>query len=107
MKYIALGLMIFSFTASALDIKVSRLSSEGGMERSFILKTNLSEKVVLDCQSFMQGLYIGPRNNNNFSFLDPEQCESLHSRIKQSLSNHQRHCLDVENKEVRADYSCS
>jgi hypothetical protein len=106
MKYLALGLLLFSFTASALELKVSKVSRDGQMERSFLLKTNLTQKVYLDCQSFMQGLYIGERSNNNFSLLDPDQCQSLYERIKESVSNHQRHCIDVESNEVRADYSC-
>ena len=97
-----LAILITLPLAQALDIKVSSLKNSPNMDRSFILKTNLTEKVVLDCQSFIQGLTIG----DDLIMMDPQGCEDLYFRIKGSLKKWQKHCLDVE-YEVRADFTCS
>lgn len=106
MKYLYLAVMLTSFSALALEVKVSHLSSEPQMDRSFVLKTNLTQKVILDCQSFLQGLYIGPRSGGDFSMLDPDECHGLYLRIKESLKSRSKHCLDVEDQTIRSDFSC-
>ena len=89
----------------AAEIKVKKMTKDGELERSFILKTNLEEKVVLDCQSFIQGLRIGEFEEATTFMLDQEDCDSLQARVKGSLRKLQNHCIDVED-DIRADYSC-
>lgn len=107
MKFLGLFLVLASVSALAFEVKISGLKHEAQMERSFVLKTNLPHIVILDCQSFIQGLYIGPRSEGQFSMLDPYACEELHSRIKESLSHHQNHCLDMEADIILSDFSCT
>lgn len=106
MKNLYLALMLTSFSALAVEVKVSHLSNEPQMERSFILRTHLTKKVLLDCQSFLQGLYIGPRSEGNFSMLEPDECYGLYERIKDSLRSRNKHCLDVEDGTIHSDFSC-
>jgi len=88
------------------EIKVSQMSPDGEMDRSFVLRTNLPDKVVLDCQSFIQGLRIGEQEHAIFFIMDAEECEALQNRVHGSLKRSLLHCLDVD-QEVRSDYSCS
>jgi hypothetical protein len=101
----ALFLILFSFPALADIVKVSHMSNEPGMRQSFILKTQLEEKVTLDCQSFMNGIYIGPRDGGLFFMLDASECESLYNNIKSSLGKFKKHCIDIEGT-VKSDEAC-
>ncbi|WP_408096935.1 hypothetical protein ACJVC5_18015 [Peredibacter sp. HCB2-198] len=106
MKYIFgafLGLSLLQ--AIAGEIRVKKMVKDGELERSFILQTNLQEKVVIDCQSFIQGLRIGEYENAFFYMMDPNECESLQGRIRGSLRKLQQHCIDVD-QDIRADYAC-
>jgi hypothetical protein len=98
-------LVILSFSiplAIATEVQVRGMIPEANMERSFELQTSLPERVVLDCQSFIQGLNIGP---DDTFLLDPEECESLQERIYDSLIQSKLHCLDIES-DIRSDYVC-
>jgi hypothetical protein len=100
--------LVLALTVSvgfAAEIKVKKMTKDGELERSFILKTNLKEKVVLDCQSFIQGLRVGEYEEATTFMLDPEECDNLQARLKGSLRKLQNHCIDVED-DIRADYSC-
>lgn len=101
----ALCLLVFSFSTLAFEIKVSKMTPDREMERAFVLKTSLPEKVTLDCHSFLQGLRIGEYDSPDFYMLEAYECEELHFRIKDSLKRRQKHCIDVE-EDIRADYSC-
>lgn len=106
MKYffvIVLGLSVLNSYAG--EIIVKKMTRDGELERSFVLRTNLTEKVVLDCQSFIQGLRIGEKETAFTYMLDPDECEFLQDRVKKSLRKFQNHCIDVE-EDIRADYSC-
>lgn len=105
MKIILLSVLFLSSLASAAEIKVSRMTNEGGMERSFLLKSNYPVQVTLDCHSFIQGLYLGPRSDGQLLMLEPWECEDLYTRIRTSLRSLQKHCIDVEDV-VLSDYSC-
>lgn len=102
------GLLVLATSLSlfAGEIRVKKMTRDGDLERSYILKTNLSEIVVLDCQSFIQGLRIGEFESAYTYMLDPWACEELQNRVKSSLRKFQNHCIDVE-EEIRADYTCS
>lgn len=100
---LTLGFLTASLSAG--EIRVKKMLKDGDLERSFELKTNLSQKVVIDCQSFIQGLRIGEFENAFTFILDPDECEALQVRIKSSLKKFQKHCIDVE-EDIRSDRSC-
>lgn len=107
MKYFfAMTLLLSSLSSFAFEIKVNRMSPKPGMDRSFILATkSVPDQVVLDCQSFVQGLTIGKGESASFFMMEPQDCESLYVRTRDSLRKLQKHCIDVDS-EVRADYAC-
>ncbi len=99
-------LLLASFTTFAGEIRIKKMTRDADLERSYVLTTNLSEKVVLDCQSFIQGLRIGEFESAYTFMMDPWECEELQDRVKSSLRKFQNHCIDVE-EDIRADYTCS
>ena len=105
MKIIIGVILLLSFSAVAEEIKVSKMTQDRDLERSFVLKTNLSQKVVLDCQSFIQGLRIGEQAQAYTYLLDEQECHGLQNRIRSSLRRFQHHCIDVGD-DVRSDRSC-
>ena len=105
MKLLLVLLVLTAFTATADEIRVSRMTKDGSLERSFVLKTNIPNKVVIDCQSFIQGLRIGEFEQAINYLLDPEECEGLQVRIRSSLRKGHFHCIDVD-QDIRSDRSC-
>lgn len=107
MKYLVGLVLILSVLEShAEEIKVKKMSPDGQLERSFVLKTNLTEKVVIDCQSFIQGLRIGEYEQAFTYMMDPDECDGLQNRIRASLQKRQYHCIDVED-DIRSDRACN
>lgn len=105
MKVFGLILVLVAMETQATEIQVKKMLRDGDLDRSFVLKTNLTEKVVLDCQSFIQGLRIGEYENANTFMLGPDDCEALQARVRLSLKKFQNHCIEVE-EEIRSDYTC-
>lgn len=101
-----LVLLLSILEIHAGEIRVKKMVKDGELERSYELKTNLPEKVVLDCQSFIQGLRVGEYESAYTYMLDPQDCEGLQKRVKSSLRKLQNHCIDVD-QDVRADYTCN
>jgi hypothetical protein len=96
MKTIVAMILLFTlFEASALDIKVNRMQRESGYYARFDLKTSLDEKVVLDCQSFVQGLFFGPIGEGVI-MLQEWECAELMNDMKQSVRRFKKHCLEVD-----------
>jgi hypothetical protein len=104
-KLIFVSLFLAHFELLASDIRVKKMSKDGDLERSFVLKTNLVEKVVIDCQSFIQGLRIGEYELAYTFILDEQDCEDLTNRIRATIQKKREHCIDVEDQ-IRADYTC-
>lgn len=104
-KLIGLILLLSVSNTIADEIRVSKMKQDGELERSFVLTTNITQKVVLDCQSFIQGLRIGEFEEAFTYLLDPWECEELQNRVKSSLRKRQEHCIDVED-EIRSDRTC-
>ncbi len=104
---IALILTTLLLSAGALadEIRVKKMTKDATLERSFILQTNLTEKVVIDCQSFIQGLRIGEGGNALVYLMDPEDCEELQGRMRTSLRKFRHHCMDVDT-EIHSDWTC-
>ena len=98
----ALFFGLLSTYASGVEIKITSMTPEGDMDRSFVLGTSLPERIVLDCQSFVQGLNLG---GNHLIILEPEECEGLQDRIYSSLIQSEFHCLEVDD-ELRGDSPC-
>lgn len=98
-------MLLVSLPLMADVLKVSGMKNEPSMDRSFILKTQLEDKVLLDCQSFLQGIYIGPRDGGAFFMMEPDECEALHNNIRGSLRKLKKHCIDIEDA-VNSDEAC-
>lgn len=106
-KFTCAVLFLFSVNAFTYEIEVSKMKTTSGMQRSFDLTTSLKEKVILDCQSFIQGLRIGDEPGKEVVYmLDPNECQDLYNRIRGSLRFFRHHCMDVEDV-IRSDYSCN
>lgn len=105
MKVFFAAILVLGTSAFAGEIRVSKVTTERDMERSFILRSDYSRQIYLDCQSFVQGLYLGPKSEGELIMLDPQACEDLYLRIRESVSNGQKHCLEVDT-EITSDYSC-
>src|SRR4051812_2351758 len=106
MKAIIGLILVLTFVElHAAEIRVKKMVKDGDLERSFVLKTNLTEKVVIDCQSFIQGLRIGENAEAHTFMLDEQDCEGLQSRVHASMQKKREHCIDVE-EDIRADYVC-
>ncbi|HXH30741.1 MAG TPA: hypothetical protein VNJ01_07995 [Bacteriovoracaceae bacterium] len=106
MKLIFFSLtMVLTFAAQALEVRISGLNTEVSMERSFVLTTSLPQKVVLDCQSFIQGLTVGSGTEEFLFLLEPDECENLFFRIEDSLQDSKQHCLELS-EGIAADYQC-
>ncbi len=104
---IALILTSLLLSASALadEIRVKKMTKDTPLERSFILQTNLTEKVVIDCQSFIQGLRIGEGGTALVYLMDPQDCEALQGRMRTSLRKFRHHCMDVDT-DIHSDWTC-
>jgi hypothetical protein len=105
MKFFILGFLIVSQSAISEEVRVKKMLKDGELERSFVLKTNLQEKVVLDCQSFIQGLRIGEYEDAIVFMMDPDGCTDLQQRIRSSLRKLKHHCIVVEN-DIKSDETC-
>lgn len=105
MKTFLLSLVLVSFPVIADILTVSSMRKESAMDRSFILKTQLQDKVLLDCQSFLQGIYIGPRDGGAFYMMEPHECEELYNNIRGSLRKFKKHCIDIEDA-VNSNETC-
>lgn len=106
MKLILMSLlMLICFQISALEVQVSELQQRPQMDHQFSLMTSLNKKVILDCQSFIQGLSIGEVPQQIFYMLEPYECEDLYGRINSSLLLLKKHCLDLD-EIIRSDYTC-
>ena len=102
---IGLILVLGILELHAAEIRVTKMMKDGDLDRSFVLKTNLKEKVVIDCQSFIQGLRIGENAEAHTFMLDEQDCDGLQARVKASVQKKREHCIDVED-DIRADYVC-
>ena len=106
MKIVLVLILVLSvLEVFANEIQVKEILPDGELERSFVLNTNLPQKVVIDCQSFIQGLRIGEYESALTYMLNPEDCEGLVIRVKSSLNNSKNHCIQVE-EDIQSDYTC-
>ena len=92
---IAIILVLALYDATAEEIKVHRMERTAGYTLRYDLKTSLDEKVVLDCQSFVQGLLFGPLGEG-VVMLQEWECQELMVDMKKSVHQFKKHCLDID-----------
>ena len=88
-------LMLALYDVSATEVKVSRMSRVSGYSERFELKTSINEKLTLDCQSFIQGILMGPMGESAI-LLQEWECEELMHDMKNSLQRRKPHCLELD-----------
>jgi hypothetical protein len=94
----AMILMMALYDASAVEIKVSKMSRSQGYDRRYDIKSNFGQKLTVDCQSFIQGVLIGPLGEN--AIMLPEwECEELVQDMKSSFNHLKKHCLEIDLEE--------
>lgn len=101
-KLFLLCALVSSFTASAASEKVLMVDYIAtDADRMFEIKTRETkfEKVVLDCQSFIQGMtFYEKGQSNRFFYIDSYQCESLHEYLQAAKENQVPVCLELDGK---------
>ncbi len=104
-RFLCLIVSVSAASLFAAELRISELALEPQMDRSFVLTTSLPHRVVLDCQSFIQGLNIITEDDAKLYLLEPDECEELYYRIDDSLGSSRRHCIELDS-ELRSDYAC-
>lgn len=104
---IAMILMLALYDAKATELVVKKMKRSEGYSERYDLKTSMDEKVVLDCQSFIQGLLFG-ENGENAILLQEWECDELIVDMKKSFSQFKKHCLevDVERSVLDSQHTC-
>ena len=92
---IAMILMLALYDASAVEIKVKRMNRTAGFDQRYDLKTSITDKVALDCQSFIQGLLFGDLGEGVI-MLQEWECEELLTDMKKSFHRFKPHCIEVD-----------
>jgi hypothetical protein len=94
-KAIAMIFMLAHFEVWGTELVVKKMTRSQGYSDRYDLKTTSSEKVILDCQSFIQGLLFG-ENGQNAIFLQEWECEELVQDMKKTFSRYKKHCLEID-----------
>jgi hypothetical protein len=103
MKTVFMLILAFAlFDATAIEIEVSRMKKVAGYTDRYDLRTSLDEKVVLDCQSFIQGLLFGPLGDSAI-MLEEWQCDELTQEMKKSFNQFKKHCLEIDRERAVLD----
>ncbi len=90
----ALILLASLIEARADEVRVSRMDVTDGYDARYDLKTSLNEKVVLDCQSFVQGLLLG-EVGESVILMEESECQQLMGDMGSSFYNSKQHCLEL------------
>jgi hypothetical protein len=97
MKNISVLIFLLGFiNAMAVEVEVSDMEVSAELEGRFDLETNHPQKVVLDCQSFIQGLFFGERGGEQVIMLEESECQQLVEDMHEGIGQYQRHCLEVD-----------
>ncbi len=76
------------------------------MDFIFIIENNYFERVTLDCQGFINGVYLKHHNGSEQTLvLDIGECEDIHRKIITNLRNDSPSCLFVDLERRRYDLS--
>ena len=92
---IALILAFSLFEVSAVEIQVHKMKKSPGYDERYDLNTSMDEKIVVDCQSFVQGLLFG-EVGESVVMLPEWECDELIVDMKKSVSRFKKHCLEVD-----------
>jgi hypothetical protein len=93
---IALILVLNLIDALAVEVQVSGMNTSQDFEARFDLVTPHPQKVVLDCQSFVQGLFFGPIGEEEIIMLEEWECAELMGDMKKTIDGSGKHCLEVD-----------
>ena len=93
---IALILVLNLIDAFALEVQVSGMNNIEDFESRFDLVSPHPHKVVLDCQSFVQGLFFGPIGEEEIIMLEEWECLELMGDMKKTIDQKEKHCLEVD-----------
>lgn len=88
-------LFLALYDAQALEIQVEKMTLSEGFNERWELTTQVDDKIVLDCQSFIQGLLFGPVGDNGI-MLQEWECDELKTDMAKSLKKSKKHCLEVD-----------
>lgn len=106
MKVLFALVLLMSSSVYSFTVKVDDWKKNRDMDRSIILVTqSLSDKVTLDCQSFIQGMWFGEYEEASVIMMEPDQCMALLGRVKNSILRGSSHCIEV-GEEVGKDFRC-
>lgn len=100
-KMIILIGLIFTVSATAGSIQkmtVTDLLPVEDMYASFEIVTPKYEKVVLDCQSFINGMnfYKNQKIIHSIRMVDYDTCGNVHDFIGQSIQQNKAICMEIE-----------
>lgn len=90
------SLLLFSFTIQSAEVRVTHMQLVPEYDTRYNLTTNLEQKVVLDCQSFIQGLFLGESGVEQTVMLEEWECAELGERMADSHRLKRSHCLDLD-----------
>jgi hypothetical protein len=96
-----IGLLVFmglsiSVSASTLDIQVENYL-ETDFDFMFEIQNKNFDKVVLDCQSFINGVNLyGEGGEHAVLVLDIGECEDIHFSIIEGMQNDSPVCLSLD-----------
>jgi hypothetical protein len=95
-KYLSISLLILSLPVWGERVQVHSMEVEDTYSARFRLTTFPYPSAVLDCQSFIQGLFLGEDATGDAILLNEWECEELGIGIEESLSHSKPHCLEVD-----------
>jgi hypothetical protein len=96
MKFILSFLIVLlSKDASALEIQVNKMTRSMGYQDRYVLHSSFPEKLTLDCQSFVQGIFFG-EVFDDIILLQEWECDELLNEMKKSLRRHKNHCIEFD-----------
>lgn len=106
--YLLMSLAILVLPTHAAEIRVSHMTLSTGFDFRYNLTTSIKDPVILDCQSFIQGLFIGASGAEQTILMAEWECEELVSEMNESLGRKEKHCLEVDTDrgELTSHQSC-
>jgi hypothetical protein len=100
-KMIILIGLVFTFSATAGSIQrmtVTDMAPVEDMYASFEIVTPKYDKVILDCQSFINGMnfYKNKKIVHAIRMVDYDTCSNVYDFIDQSLKQKKAICMEIE-----------
>lgn len=114
MKKITLALIVtvLSWSAQAQILKIdveSYLRTD--MDFMFSIKNKAYDKIILDCQGFINGLNLySSRGHDIFTIPGYGECIAIHETIVKNIENKKKSCLAINDEQgaiVVLDRECS